>query len=273
VLLVSAAAIGLAACGDQGPAAPAGLGSSSGSPSSSPTATAGGGGLTDLVRLTGQLSGRQAIDGSGQDHDGQALGTADGVVGAGTVADPFLSFTKPLCLDKTGCPLGVVVLDPSAKSIVPGDKGTAPFAFGATLRLPTVPSRHAGMNVIQRGLFGAGTAQWKLQADYGKPSCRWSDGTTSVVLPTKKSQPVPELAVGDWYDLRCERLAGDVFRLVVKDEDGADVYQAKTQSADFGAVLPEGPVLIGANSVSGESQEKSDQLHGDLRDVFFATTS
>ena len=68
-------------------------------------------------------------------------------------------------------------------TLVPGDGGEGRFVFGSDIRPTEPPSPAAGMNVFQFGAAGAGLSQWKLQVDYGRPSCRWSDGTRVVLLP------------------------------------------------------------------------------------------
>ena len=127
------------------------------------------------------------------------------------------------------------------------------------------------MNVLQRGVFGEGKSQWKLQADYGKPSCRWSDGATAVKVPAPGTDKPPAMKVGAWYGLRCERTQDGAFVLTMTGAGGEVVYTSSA-TARLGPIVPDAPVLIGANSASGESQELSDQLHGDVKDVFVSTT-
>ncbi|HEX6685611.1 MAG TPA: hypothetical protein VF062_22740 [Candidatus Limnocylindrales bacterium] len=76
----------------------------------------------------------------------------------------------------------------ASANLVANGSGTGTFTFGTHLRLTEAPSPTAGMNVFQRGFAVAGSSQWKLQADFGVPSCRWSDGVNSLLLPGSGGQ-------------------------------------------------------------------------------------
>jgi hypothetical protein len=127
------------------------------------------------------------------------------------------------------------------------------------------------MNLFQFGRAGAGSAQWKLQADYGRPSCRWSDGTSTVLLPA--GDKGFRLAVGTWYRLTCERTSAGAFVIRVDDPaTGRPVLPPKSATGSLDTIMPTGGVTIGGKRVDArQSDADTDQFHGDLDNITFGT--
>ncbi|MBG0826671.1 hypothetical protein HS041_02635 [Planomonospora sp. ID67723] len=183
----------------------------------------------------------------------------------GGTGDLFLRFPAGSC-PAAPCPQAVV-RPSSSQALMPRD-GTGRFSFGADLRLTAEPPPTAGMNVWQFGLAGAGHSQWKLQVDQGRPSCRWSDGTGTVLLPAHGYR----LAVGRWHRLRCARLSPVLFEIRVLDPvTGAAIVPPTRAITRLGPILPKGSALVGGKRVdAGHHDEQTDQFHGDLDEVYFA---
>ena len=174
----------------------------------------------------------------------------------------FLRFHSGSCVTAP-CPQATVQ-PRSSTTLVPGDSGRGTFAFGATLRLTQAPGT-VGMNVVQRGFAAAGASQWKLQVDEGRPTCRFSDGTTvGTALPKGAA-----LAVNTWYKLKCSRLSATTFELKVTGPSGA--WTAYSASKTAGAILPTGNATIGAKTATNPNGTDAtiDQFHGDLDELFF----
>ncbi|MBB5963607.1 LamG domain-containing protein [Planomonospora venezuelensis] len=192
-------------------------------------------------------------------NDGRVLSLAD------KTGNLFLRFPAGSC-PAAPCPQAVV-RPAGSEALVPRE-GTGRFSFGADLRLTSEPSPAAGMNVWQFGLAGDGRSQWKLQVDHGRPSCRWSDGTRTVLLSAHGHR----LAVGRWYRVRCARLSPALFEIRVLDPaTGAPVVPPARALAELGAILPEGSALVGGKRVrADQADEQTDQFHGDLDEVYFA---
>ncbi len=146
------------------------------------------------------------------------------------------------------------------------DLGTSPFSFGADVYLVGPPDNRAGENVVQRGF--AGSDQWKLQVDWHKPTCRFSDGPDTVIVPRPADRVT--LTSGVWYGLTCRRAPGNVFSLTVVDRrSGKTVLSRAVTAPSVGAVLPTGPATIGAKKVSTTQDDSvTDQFRGRLDDVF-----
>ncbi|NUW43846.1 hypothetical protein [Nonomuraea rhodomycinica] len=183
--------------------------------------------------------------------------------------DRFLRFPGGACATAP-CPQAIV--RPLRSGGLVPDGGTGRFSFGADVRLTAEPPERAGMNVWQHGLAGPGHAQWKLQVDGGRPSCRWSDGTRVVLLGAGSYR----LAVGRWYRLRCARLGTALFELRVLDAATREPVTPPARTvAPMGPIAPLGGATIGGKRVrADQADESTDQFHGDLDEVFFrgATT-
>lgn len=117
-----------------------------------------------------------------------------------------------------------------------------------------------GDNLVQRGRYGEGLAQYKLQLDHGVPSCRIA-GTEGVA---ELAAPDP-VTPGGWYRLTCTRTADQV-RLVVLDlEAGSQVLVDEVAEVDVGDVVLDGvPVSVGAKADDGGRLDLAglDQFHG-----------
>lgn len=268
-LAAAGLALVLAACSggsDDGPAP-------SGSPNPLATVSPRPDGLSYEFRYEGAVQDGALVDTSGRDNPGVIRAVNGGSVTAqddGAAADRqaglFLRFPAGQCTEPTGCPQALVE---TTRPVNPGAGGTAPFRFGARVQLQGEPGE-AGENVLERGRAVAGTSQWKLQVDHGRASCRWSDGTTVLLLPDDADGELP-LAQNRWYAVECERQAGGVFTVTVFDAatGRAEGRFAKTVPA-MGAILPEGPVTVGAKKLGGPDAQ-TDQFRGDLDDIWFHT--
>jgi len=117
-----------------------------------------------------------------------------------------------------------------------------------------------GDNLLQRGRYGKGLAQYKLQLDHGVPACRVAG--TKGVAELEAPDPVEP---GRWYRLTCTRTAGSV-RLVVVDLEGGSVATAEEAVAvDVGSVvLGDVPLSVGAKVGDDGRLDPSDldQFHG-----------
>jgi hypothetical protein len=180
----------------------------------------------------------------------------------------FLRFPAGSCTVAPPCPQAIVS-PPATISLVPSDEGTSRFVYAADIRLTEPPSGAAGMNVFQFGAAAAGVSQWKLQVDHGRPSCRWSDGATVVLLPA--GDEGFRFAVGRWYRVSCWRLSPVLFQLRVDDPStGHQVLPPKNAVGPLNGILPSGPVVIGGKRIRAtQTDVDTDQFHGDLDDVEF----
>ena len=263
---------GLAGCGDRGNGQPVGTTSQRPGPLQSSAGRPAD--LSYELRYQGALDGRTVVDTSGRKNPGTVIAGGGGGVDAeqqdGAAADPqaqaFLRFPADPCSQPSGCPQAMIQ---PARPVNPGAAGTAAFSFGARVRLRAAPGE-AGQNLIERGRAIAGQPQWKLQVDHGEASCRWSDGQTSLLLPDDLDESFP-MEQGRWYDLQCDRRAGGLFALVVRDPaSGQQLAEFSKPVSAIGAIAPKGPVSIGAKRVGGPDLQ-TDQFRGDLDDVFFHT--
>jgi hypothetical protein len=223
------------------------------------------------LRYTGDLlaSGHVADSTPNGVHGAVLLG------GGGTVTsvvelsgNRYLRFPAGTCLVP---PCAQAIVQPiRSDTLVPGDGGTGRFSFGADARLTEEPSPAAGMNVFQYGAAAAGVSQWKLQLDYGRPSCRWSDGTNVVLLMA--GDPGYRLPLGAWHRIRCTRLSPVLFEVrVVDPRTGAATIPPTYQVASVGPILPTGAVVIGGKRIRDtQSDVDTDQFHGDLDNIVFA---
>ena len=125
------------------------------------------------------------------------------------------------------------------------------------------------MNVFQFGAAAAGVSQWKLQVDYGRPSCRWSDGTTAALLPAGDENFT--VTLGRWYRVSCWRLSPVVFQIRVDDPvTGRQVLPPKHVVAHMRDILPSGQVVIGGKRIRAtQTDVDTDQFHGDLDNIEF----
>jgi hypothetical protein len=226
-------------------------------------------GHLELQYLGGLTDPAHVADSSGNGLDGTVLTGAGGTVTS--VAEPdgnrFLRFPAGSC-PTAPCPQGIV-RPASTITLVPAGDGEGRFVFGADIRLTEPPSHEAGQNVFQFGAAAAGISQWKLQTDYGRPSCRWSDGATFVLLPAGPGDFA--LTVGRWYRVTCIRLSPVLFQIRVDDPvTGRQVLPPAQQTAPLRDILPSGVVVIGGKRISAaQSDIDTDQFHGDLDNIEF----
>lgn len=207
---------------------------------------------------------------SGQSRLKLSIATAadgDVTVGAGPSGGQVARF--PALHRGKEPPLAAVVVsafDEEPDVLYPGARS---FRFGAKFALD---ARSDGTNVdngdnlMQFGYFND-PAQYKLQVDKGRPSCRIK-GDAGVAF-VKAETPVDRLV---WYSVTCAK-DGDRVTLVVDSLDGDHHEEVSTQ-ADVGAV--EGRetdtswVTIGgkADSRGRMVTSDSDQFNGLVDDVF-----
>ncbi len=221
----------------------------------------------DVLRYSGALTAAGAVaDASGNGlHGVVSTGTGGALASVeGPGGNLFLRFPGGSCV-VAPCPQAIVQ-PPAVAALTPGRDR---FAFGADIRLTEAPSPAAGMNVFQYGAAGANLSQWKLQVDYGRPSCRWSDGTTVVLLMA--GPPGYQLPVGVWHRVRCARLSPVLFEVRVLDPaTGAALVPPAHIVAPVGAITPVGGVVIGGKRIrSTQSDVDTDQFHGDLDELHY----
>ncbi len=221
----------------------------------------------DVVRYGGALTGAGLVADDGpHGRHGTVLTSGGGQVVSLPAGDGrFLRFPAGNC-SAAPCPQAVV--RPADSGALAPKGGTGRFSFGADVRLTAQPPAEAGMNVWQFGPAGPGHAQWKLQVDGGRPSCRWSDGTGVVLLAAGTYR----MTVGRWHRVRCARLSRTLFRIrVLNPATGEAIAPPAHAVAALGAIRPTGTALIGGKRVSAEQHDgQTDQFHGDLDEVFFA---
>jgi Laminin G domain len=228
----------------------------------------------DTFAYPGEVTTAGAVDSSGQGNNGLVSTASGGTVTEGTdvTYGSVLRFPQTTCSTApsgSSCPRATV--SPQDQSALNPLDGSGSFVFGATVRMSTVAGK-AGMNILQRGVFGDGQAQWKLQTDYKGvdgfrvASCRFADGTTAVMVTGTK-----KLAAGTWYDLACRR-SGSTFSLVVDQVNGTAADETVSATASLAAIAPTKPATIGGKAITatpGQNDTATDQFHGDLDGVFF----
>ncbi|GAA4588274.1 hypothetical protein GCM10023107_08830 [Actinoplanes octamycinicus] len=223
------------------------------------------------LRYLGDLTDPSHVaDSSGNGLHGAILGGGGGFVTSVTEAggNRILRFPGGSCTTTTPCPQAII-RPASSVTLVPGGDGEGRFVYGADIRLNETPSPDAGMNVFQFGAAGAGVTQWKLQVDYGRPSCRWSDGTNFVLLPAG-----PEdfgMTVGRWYRVTCVRLSPVLFQIRVHDPaTGRQLVPPAQRTGPLADILPSGAVVIGGKRINpNQTDVDTDQFHGDLDNIEF----
>jgi len=192
-----------------------------------------------------------------------------GVYSVSGRTDSDLAIRTPRFADDPDGPRAVVGVWSIAGD--PLSPGTAPFRFGADVQLDQGDTSGPGAgdngdNVLQRGHY-IDDAQYKLQLDHGRPSCRvkGSDGTVMV-----SGDPVNR---GDWYTLSCARSGNTVSLTVTHYGDDGTVQSSDTtsDSGPIGTVVassPSVPLSIGGKlSNNGDLAQDSDQFNGRLDNV------
>lgn len=150
--------------------------------------------------------------------------------------------------------------------------GEAPFVFGGDFaldRTSTGTGADNGDNLVQRGLFGK-SAQYKIQLDGGRPSCRVA-GTRGDVTVTMKEQVEP----GAWYRARCTRRGHRVTLSVAPIGADGQVGEAVTlteQGRTGSVVMASGtPMSVGGKlgADGGVVRVSSDQFNGLVDEIVY----
>jgi hypothetical protein len=153
-------------------------------------------------------------------------------------------------------------------ALSPGD---ADFVYGVDVRIDDVTTGSPGDdgdNVLQRGLFEQ-HAQYKLQVDGGRPTCRVAGLEGDVIASLDLV-----LEPGQWYRLRCTREANLVGVAAVRLVDGqpASGWVKAAQQGDTGVLVmpPETPLTVGGKlSHEGDLMPSStDQFNGVMDRVY-----
>ncbi|WP_426560465.1 hypothetical protein ACPPVT_11895 [Angustibacter sp. McL0619] len=199
---------------------------------------------------------------------GQSTGTLDTVrsrPGEGHAA------RMPTFADDGSGPRAVVgVWSTSGDPLSPG---TAPFTFGADVRLdvgttsvPGFAASDNGDNVLQRGRF-SDEAQYKLQLDHAVPSCRVKGSSGTLMVKGA------EVVRGDWYTLTCQRDGSTLSLSATHYDEYGEVLSSETWSANgpTGDVQASGsaiPLSIGGKLTNdGALARDTDQLNGRVDNV------
>ncbi len=130
-----------------------------------------------------------------------------------------------------------------------------PFTFGASVRVrPRWAKPTRDPNIVQKGLFGRRSNQWKLQLIGAKPSCVFNGTKGQVNLRSK--QPIDD---GKWHQLVCRRV-GQVHTLFV------DGLVQGTATLRTGSIANSAAVTVGGRAVG--TSANNDQFHGNVDNVF-----
>ncbi len=164
----------------------------------------------------------------------------------------------------------LAVSDPAApQTLSPGE---ARFRFGVDVQLDE-PSEGGdfdnGNNILQRGLFGM-SAQFKLQIDKGRASCRLEGDAGGVTVKSRV-----EIEPGTWYRLTCEREGDGALISVAAISGSGELGESveDEESGDIGSIdpPPDTPMSIGGKlDRRQEVEDESDQFNGSLDNVFVA---
>lgn len=148
--------------------------------------------------------------------------------------------------------------------------GESDFAFGADVYMDketTGSPADNGDNVLQRGLF-EGAAQYKLQVDGGRPSCRVVGLKGDVIVKMDK-----KLAPESWYRIRCTRRPTYLrLEVTLLTENGPVDWTPVTRQGLTGAVvLPRHTALAIGGKLAEDGTvipSSTDQFNGRLDRVF-----
>lgn len=166
-------------------------------------------------------------------------------------------------------PRAVVVVTAGERGLRLGqlDPGARDFAFGAAFSLDADSAAGGrldnGNNLVQRGL-STDPAQYKIQVDHGRVSCRVL-GDEGSLLVTTETQVVPD----EWYTVTCTRRGED---LTLDLEGAGGDSERATASGPTGSVVDPvgtplavgGKVTLAGNAIRGDS----DQFNGAVNAVF-----
>jgi hypothetical protein len=155
----------------------------------------------------------------------------------------------------------------------PFNPGVADFSFGADFTVDEAADQPAddektdsednGNNLLQRGLF-SDAAQYKLQVDGGRVSCRIAGTEGEVVV--KAPQPIEP---DTWYRVSCMRV-GERITLQVDDFEGDPERTSEEGPTGSVHLAPTTPVVLGGKARLGGAAvaADSDQFNGALDNVF-----
>ncbi|NMO16593.1 LamG domain-containing protein [Pyxidicoccus fallax] len=194
------------------------------------------------------------VDDSGKGHTGTVHSANGGTVST-VPGYEGLGVRFPAVCSGTGCPHADITT-PDAADLNPG---TAPFTFGARVRLTLADlSADHGSNIVQKGLYN--TPQWKLQLDdavTGRPSCvlRTTGGADAIVVKASVG-----VADGAWHKVSCQRTSSTVTIFIDNIARGSALISATYDISPVGQ-----PVSIGAKGTG----TNNDQFHGAIDDVYF----
>ncbi|NHC22916.1 LamG domain-containing protein [Nocardioides sp. IC4_145] len=208
-----------------------------------PTALA----ATPVLRLTfdeqvSWRSGSVVLDGAGS-----ARGT---VVGRGTLTSVGGGSGRGVRYPCATC--GRVVVEvPDDPAL---DPGTGDLEVAVDVRMTREESRRT-MNVVQKGYSNETGGQYKLQVDYGRPSCVIRSSRGRVLV--EATSTTADVADGAWHHVACVRTASHVSVLV----DG--VVRAR-RAAVAGVLANAAPLRIGGKNATSAS---NDQYRAELDEV------
>jgi len=132
------------------------------------------------------------------------------------------------------------------------DPGRRELKFGATVRLSVAQGR-GHSNVVQKGFFKQRGGQYKLQIDFGTPSCVLSGRNGRII-----AQSMVRVTDGSWHRIVCSRTPTAVKLFV----DG--IARARVEG-HVGRISNDAPVKVGGKRVVKGPNE---QFHGSLDNVF-----
>jgi hypothetical protein len=196
----------------------------------------------------------------------------------------------------TGRRAGISVVD--TEGVDDLSPGTAPFRFGADIRLDAGATALAnsyddGDNVIQRGLAGsplrfpARGDQYKLEVDRRVPACTIAGETTpgsssSYRISIEGVTGFPRTGIGSgWYRIRCARQDATTLRLTVwtMNADGTLGPSYTKTRTDIPATLDitmnsrATPLAVGAKFADAKTihppSASSDQFNGAIDNAYF----
>ena len=156
--------------------------------------------------------------------------------------------------------------------------GDASFRFAADVNLDpeagggdgsSPAGQDNGNNVVQRGLFGD-DAQYKIQVDKGRASCRLQGDKGEVLVKADTTVPTET-----WTRLACTR-RGDQVTLTQEVLEGPEAGTVETwqEEAAIGSIRMDadaGPLTVGGkvNAEGDPVRGNSDQFNGSIDNVVF----
>jgi hypothetical protein len=159
----------------------------------------------------------------------------------------------------------VLVVVPTSKGAL--DPQDHDFSFGASFKLDALSEGtdvDNGNNLLQRGVF-EGPAQFKLQVDGGRPSCRvlGDAGEVTVQAPSR-------VAPDHWYTVTCRRTS-EGLTLQLRAEDGGPSAGEWEKAGSTGKLSYQGaPLTVGGKvDNTGTPLSSADQFNGVVDNVFF----